>query len=156
MLKNLIEVAQNQIAEHQIRQAIRAHEEWTLINELTKFYYHNHPLLIGGSPLPDLDDVEFFIPQAPSDEFTPLQLVFHELGEGAVDLIVERLVMGGFIFDPTGVYRDLKKERCKPTYALPLNGVFDLQVSTVNDSLGNATYITLAPYGEAPPDRLNG
>ncbi len=160
MLNNLIEIGRRYIAERQMRQAIRAQEKWTLIKELTEFYYHNHPLLIGGSLNADIRFTQegemIFTQEEPQGEFTPLQLVFHELGEDAVDEVVECLVMGGFIFDPDGVHRDLKKERHKPSFVLTLNRVFDLQVSTVNDSLGKSTYITLAPYGEKFIDRLDG
>lgn len=62
----------------------------------------------------------------------------------------------GDLFSTLTGYRDLKRERRKPSYALTLNGVFDLKVTAIDDSFGKAMHITISPYGEDPPDRLDG
>lgn len=150
-MTNLFKEFRARLSDREARAAVRAQEEWSLITKLNTFIGHNKPLLHRGSPLAEL----VYSPEQLSGEFTALQLGFHELGEGAVDEVIEHLVMSGFIYDPDGVYRDLRRERRNRSYALNLNGVFELKIDVLNDSLGKATYITIAPYGEELPDQLD-
>ena len=152
-MTRLVDSVRSYISSREARAATRAKEKWILARKLTDFEIHNRPLLFRGRPLAEA----VFTPQQLEGEFTALQLGFSELGEGAIENTIEALVGSGFILDPDGVYKDFKRKRREgSSYTLNLNGVFELIVNVIDDSLGSATYITIAPCGEVLPDSLDG